>query len=400
MTPRLPDRVVHAATARARFPTLSTRLFAALHEVDPPADACVDALAQHRDRADGWIAEGVAGRDPDDAPRAVRAFFAGARELPAWVDWGRVDRAGRLFFRAGIAGGLTLGAKSLVGGYCSPGGNKPLAFSGALEGQVSRRLAETGRFVVATCSPGALRVGGEGWGVTLRVRLMHAQVRRLLWRSGRWQAERWGEPINQHDMVATSLLFSVIFLSGLRDFGVPISPSEAADYVHLWRLSGWLMGVDERLLPHDEAEGLRLAELIALTQGAPDEDGRRLVRALLDSPRGTLRGRGRERLETWQIRLGEGFCRGLLGDELADALGLRKDAWRFALPVARAAVSTARRVLPRRLRDPARWEALGQSYWTQNVEVGLGGSPAQFLLPSSLQGRRARSREVTRASVG
>src|SRR5690606_6100879 len=148
-----------------------------------------------------------------------------------WVDWTRVDRAGKLFFRSGPAGGITLGAKSLVGGYCSPGGNKPLAFSGALESQVSRRLAETGRFVVATNTAGALRPGGEAWAITLRVRLMHAQVRRLLLRSGRWRSELWGAPINQHDMAATSLLFSVVFLSGLRELGVPVTREEAEDYV-------------------------------------------------------------------------------------------------------------------------------------------------------------------------
>lgn len=375
---------------RARFPVLSTRLFAALDEVDPAADRCVEALASDRDQAERWLAEDTTGRDPEDAPPAVRDFFATARQVPAWVDWSRVDRAGRLFFRSGPAGGLTLGAKSLVGGYCSPGGNKPLAFSGALEGQISRRLAETGRFVVATNTEGALHPGGEAWGVTLRVRLMHAQVRRLLWRSGRWDRDRWGEPINQHDMVATSLLFSAVFLLGLREFGVPITSAEADDYMHLWRLSGWLMGVREDLLPTNEAEGLRLAELIALTQGEPDEDGRRLVRALLDSPRGTLRSGGASgRLETWQIQLGEGYCRGLIGDSLADSLGLPKDGWRFALPITRAAVTLGRHVLPRRLRDPLRWETLGHRYWARNVEVGLGGTPAQFALPAGLRGRRA-----------
>ncbi|MEZ4249513.1 MAG: hypothetical protein R3B99_14890 [Polyangiales bacterium] len=45
-------------------------------------------------------------------------------------------------------------------------------------------------------------------------------MRRLLLRSERWKSELWGAPINQHDMAATSLLFSVVFLSGIRQFGV------------------------------------------------------------------------------------------------------------------------------------------------------------------------------------
>lgn len=387
---QLPARVVNAETARARFPRRADELFDALYEMDPLADACAEAIARAREHAERWIADGCAGRTSPDAPPAVRAYFEAAGQIPSWVDWDRVDRAGRLFFRSGPAGGITLGAKSLVGGYCSPGGNKPLAFSGALEGQVSRRLAETGRFVVATNTPGALRPGGDAWAITLRVRLMHATVRRLLLRSGRWTSELWGAPINQHDMAATSLLFSVVFLSGIRDFGVPVTRDEAEDYVHAWRLSGWLMGVRDELLPWTEAEGLALGELIQLTQGPVDDDGRRLVEALLESPRGTLQGRaGGARLEQWQIELGRGFCRALVGDTLADELHLPKTAWRFAVPAVRLGVGIARKLLPAPLRDPARFEARGRRYWERNVEVGLQGLPARFALPTGLSGRHA-----------
>ncbi|MCB9604299.1 MAG: DUF2236 domain-containing protein [Sandaracinus sp.] len=387
---RLPARVENATTARARFPRDADRLFDALYEMDPLADACADALAQNRGEAEGWIAAGCAGHDLAEAPRAVREYFETAGRMPSWVDWERVDRAGRLFFRAGPAGGITLGAKALVGGYCSPGGNKPLAFSGALEGQVSRRLAETGRFVVATNTPGALRPGGEAWAITLRVRLMHAQVRRLLLRSERWKSELWGAPINQHDMAATSLLFSVVFLSGIRQFGVPVSQDEAEDYVHAWRVSGWLMGVREDLLPRSEAEGLALGELIQLTQGPPDEDGRRLVAALLESPRGAMQGKpGASQIEGWQIAMGRGFCRTLVGPQLADELALPTNGWRFVIPTVRAGVAVARKVLPASVRDPERWEARGRKYWERNVEVGLQGTPAKFALPGALGGRYA-----------
>lgn len=389
---QLPTRVVNEATARARFPKRADELFDALFEMDPLADACTEAFAGSRERADVWIADGCAGRPLHDAPPAVRAYFEAARQIPSWVDWERVDRAGKLFFRAGPAGGITLGAKSLVGGYCSPGGNKPLAFSGALEGQVSRRLAETGRFVVATNTLGALRPGGEAWAITLRVRLMHAQVRRLLLRSTRWKSELWGAPINQHDMVATSLLFSVVFLSGLRDFGVPVTPEEAEDYVHAWRLSGWLMGVRDDLLPWTEAEGVALGELIQLTEGAPDDDGRRLVMALLESPRGTLQGRTGAQLERWQIELGRGFCRALIGESLADELGLPKTAWRFVIPTVRVGVGVARKLLPASLRSPERFEERGRRYWERSVEVGLRGLPARFALPKQLSGRHAPPR--------
>jgi hypothetical protein len=54
----------------------------------------------------------------------------------------------------------------------------------------------------------------------VKVRLMHAQVRRMLMKSERWKSAQWGLPITQHDMARTTLLFSLSVLEGLRAFGV------------------------------------------------------------------------------------------------------------------------------------------------------------------------------------
>lgn len=364
-----PARVVNADQALQRYGSLAQSLFDALSEGDPLADAAIAALDDPR-----WIEHGCAGDSLGDAPPAVAALFEHAREVPDWVEPNRIERAGALFFRSGMAGGITLGAKSLIAGYCAPAGNKPLVFSGQLESQLPRRLAETGRFVVATNTRGALWPGGDGWGITLRVRLMHAKVRALIARSARWNSE-WGLPINQHDMVATSLLFSIVFLDGIRAFGFPVTAQEAEDYIHLWRYSGWLMGVRDDLLPKSEPEARRMMSLIELTQGPPDEDARALARALLESPRRTMPN---PRQAEFHVSLGTGMCRALLGDELADGLGLNRNAWRFVVPTVRL----ARRVLPSL--PPKLQEAMGKRYWKRNVETGLAGAPAAFQLPARL----------------
>src|SRR5690349_17142302 len=165
--------------------------------------------------------------------------------------------------------------------YTATAGNERLACSGGLREQAPRRVAETARFVTAVCAPNGMRPGAEGWRITLHVRLMHAQVRRLLWASGRWDRERWAEPINQHDMLATMLLFSEVYIEGLRVFGFSISDEEAEDWIHLWRLVAWVMGTEEALLPGNYAEATVLRELIQHTQGPPDTDSRELAAALL-----------------------------------------------------------------------------------------------------------------------
>ena len=96
----------------------------------------------------------------------------------------------------------------------------------------------------------------------------------------------WALPINQHDMLGTSLLFSHIFLDGLRLLGLHIGPGEADDYIHLWKFAGWILGVETELLPDREHDARELAECIYLTQGTPDADSRALTAALLhgDAP--------------------------------------------------------------------------------------------------------------------
>jgi hypothetical protein len=383
-----PARYVRLDEARARFGDRVDRLGAFLTRVDPLADAVVADIEGKKGgfRLFEEIArEGIA-RAPQ-APDSFHAFFEAVERTPVWVDWSVVDGGGEVLLRAGVLGGLVLGLKSIVLGYTSPGGNKPLVFSGRLQEQAARRLNETAKFVQATITPGAMHPHREGWQITLKVRLMHAHVRRMILKTGRWD-DAWGAPINQHDMLGTSLLFSVAVLQGLRKLGVRIPPDAADAYVQLWRFSGWLIGMDPELLVTTEAEGDRYVELISATQGAPDDDSRSLTRALLTAPVRMAKSR-REiaRAERLQ-RFSAAVCRELIGDERADALQVPSTSWRYSVPVVRRLVSSVELVRERvPFGDvPAVWA--GTRYWDRVIEVGLAGATAEFALPQTL-GRAA-----------
>src|SRR4051812_7389222 len=279
-----PRRLHRREEAERQFGDLAERMLPYFDRADPLADAVVDALEAESPASREQHIDAALGGDLSRAPDALRQLVASAQGGPPWVDWQRLDRANDVFLRPGMLGGITLGLCSLVHGYAAPAGNKPLAFSGRLKERAERRLAETGRFVTAVTERGGLRPGALGWRSVLRVRLMHAQVRRLLLESGRWSVDEWSQPINQHDMLATTLLFSCVFIEGIRKLGVHVTAQEADDYQHLFRYVGELIGVDSALLPATHAEAMRLAELIRLTQGAPDEDSRELVSALIDGP--------------------------------------------------------------------------------------------------------------------
>ena len=382
-------RVHRAEWARARFGALAERSFAALERCDPPADALVEALASAHGHGFDLEAQWQAHVRGEPVLDAARSLFDAVAEVPDWVDWAAIAEAPALFERGGMFGGLVLSLRSLMGGYTAPAGNKPLMFTGQLRKHAPRRVAETVRFVTAVCAPDGMRQGQPGWLISLRVRLMHAQVRRLLWASGRWDRERWAEPINQHDMLATMLLFSEVYVEGLRLFGFDVSSREAECWIALWRYVAWVMGTEAELLPRDFAEAQALTELIGETQGPPDEDSRALAAALLAPPESliaeaTLPARTLFRA---RARIAHGLCRMLIGDVVADQLGVDQapvlSTLLPAVPKTIATVEQVRQVVPAIVESQ---RELGRRYWTWVEEVSLGGRPARFARPQGLAG--------------
>lgn len=392
----LPSRAVNQREARRRYGRYVDELLGALVREDPLADAVARdfaAMGRGASRAmlDRALRHGIAA--VDDAPESLRALFAAIDTCPDWVDWPAVERAGQTLFRTGFIGGTVLGTKSLMTGYVSPAGNKPLIMSGQLHrrDRIGFRLAETSRFVVDVCTPGGMRRFGAGFATTVRVRIMHAMVRHLLHQSGQWDAEAWGAPINQHDMAGTTLLFSGAFVEGVRQFGFEVDRREAEDYLMLWRLNGWLIGVEPALLPNDEREAMRLAEVIRITQADPDDDARKLVHAMIRSPLQTAPDDAKaQAMAARQVRLGWGFARAMLGEDMADKLELPKTPARHVVPAMAKVISRAEAVANKHASSRAAWRRAwtraGHRYWKMAIEQGLAGRPASFVPPTNLEG--------------
>jgi hypothetical protein len=382
-----PTRFVNLVAARARFGDRVDRLAPYLDRTDTIADDVV-ATIEEIGHAQGWamisraLRSGIAA--VPNAPASVRALFAQIDDVPAFVDWQVLDVGSDFQARTGVLGGLALATKSIVHGYASPAGNKPLVFSGRLTGrEAARRLNETSRFVQAVTQRGGMRRFSEGFAIAVKVRLMHASVRRLILQSGRWDARAWGAPINQHDMSVTTILFSLAVLEGVRQLGLETTNDESESFLQLWRYVGVVMGGAPELIPASEHEAKRLAELILATQAPPDDDARTLTRALIDSGLG-VNDPAQNKLIRRRRRIGEAVARELLGEPLATQLGLRASRWDAMVPVLRASVRAAEAV---RVRVPGMTERAienGRRYWKRVVEIGLAGASADFGLARSL----------------
>jgi len=296
-----------------------------LHRTDPLADDTVAALAalpagQGARFLKMALDEGIDA--VPQAPAALKALFAQVDRVPFWVDWERIDRGGRVFRQASVPVMMTLGFYSLPITYTSPAGSKPLVSTQRLVDRAAQRLAETLAFVRLTCELGGLKRSGEGFKINLKVRLMHAQVRRLLLRSGRWNTEAWAMPINQAHMAGTLAAISAGVILKLQELGFAFSPAEVDDILHLWRYAGYLSGVDTELIPATLADARRLSAIILAVEGVPDEDSRALVRALREIPP-PFKGPG----ASWIVDMRLGLVRSLLGRRLADALEIPSSHW-------------------------------------------------------------------------
>jgi hypothetical protein len=356
-----------------------------LWRTDPLADAVMTEFArmpesQWRALLETALAQGI--EAVPEAPEALRALFAQLEHVPFWVDRERCNLGGATFLRCRLGfAALALLALPII--YSWPAGNKPLSLSGQLVHRASQRLKDTTRYVFAVCQPDGLSRFSEGFAMTVRVRLIHSQVRRLLLESGQWRADAWGAPINQCHMAGTNLMFSVGVLDGLTRLGYRFERVERDALVHLWRYAGYLLGVEPELLIADEFEGHRLLDLMFAFEPQPDADSRALVDALMQTSFGYVQNFKAGRC--CSVNLCYGISRALIGDEQAAALGYPETNWRWLVPALRPAtwlVETAR-MCSSRVRDLAR-VAGPKAFRHLLSERGLKGPTGEFAIPRKI----------------
>lgn len=371
---RLPI-VPHVPPGDPRF----ARMRDALGQVDPIADALAAWMIETPSSRASFERAVALGIDAvKDAPEPLRAFFRDVDRVPAWLDREKVRLGTETMARVGVGGYAALGSVSLMSGYLASAAVKPLTMTGALTRMAGRRLIETSKFVLDVSMSddfGRFSVGFRG---ALHVRLIHAMVRRSLRSSPKWHTELWGEPINQHDMVATNLQFSSTFVVGLLAQGYLISAREREAIMHLWRYVGMISGVRDELIPKTFREGIELGDLVNRTEAGPDDDSRALAAALIGATR-TLHHEGLGPvLGELKTRLEIGLSRFVLGDRACDDLGLADDAFKYA-PLVLAPITMAGEIV-RRVLPGARALSIRMSTKIAKdaIERSLGGKPPPF----------------------
>jgi hypothetical protein len=225
------------------------------------------------------MAEGIdAVEDPHPA---LVAFFERIEARPDWVDDDLLERGAAAARRIGKDGFDILAFGSLFGGYRSGGALQPLVRTGRVGEETLKRVGETGQWWLACTSPGGLARDGEGWRLSVHVRVMHAFVNYQLEHDPTWDWEFRGVPINVYDQAGTIGSFSTSYLLQARSLGVRIPAADADAIMHLWSYVGWLMGVEDRWLPRTERIGRRVLGNVIAGFSAPEESSKQLGAGLI-----------------------------------------------------------------------------------------------------------------------
>jgi hypothetical protein len=285
-----------------------------------------------------------------EAPNSLVKLFEEIDAVPMWVDWDFLTLGGMTLMRTGFFAPLVLLCRSLPFSYYMPAGNKPLALTGELVKGAELRVQETGEFIYATCIKDGLKRNAEGFKSNIRVRMRHSRVRSVLAKSEKWNRQEWGDPINQADMAAASLLFSFVLLEGLEKLGFRFSKEEKQAVLHLWRYSNHLMGMNGDLGCTRWEEASRLWDMIMMTQGEPDSDSISLTKALLEMPIHAAQTEIEKTVGKRASKFVYGLSRYLLGENYSEALKLPKEDWMFVLKIISPLVSQIeilRKTVPR-----------------------------------------------------
>ena len=301
---------------------------------DPVADAVIEALApfQHRE-VERFINAGME-RDAKtlaEAPRLLRDLFEALEPPPAWFDRDAVlpgrqafhdysDLFIPAFFVATVQNATTLISKAFY------------ATGRVVSGFAPRRIKQNTRHFIEIMLPGALQRYGDGWKLSVRIRLVHAQVRRLIRASGNWDESVYGVPLSQAHMALASANFSATMLRHATSLGAVMNARVRNDFMQIWRYASWLIGSPEELLfEGDENKTNELSRIAHICEPPPGEESRVIANALVQALP-VIAGKQDPEDARKMVEHSYRVSRALIGHELADQLDFPRQPTRGLLP--------------------------------------------------------------------
>lgn len=266
-------------------------------------------------------------QDGSKVDPVLAQFWADANSVPDWVDWSQLERGQRVFHRYILASITGFVLQGFVGENSAASGVvEVLVRTGGFEPKnLTRRLEETFRWLLeVTSDVQSIQPGGKGHADTIRVRLLHAQVRqRVLAMTKRkpdyYDSAKYGLPINMLDSIHSISTFCCSPMwSQLPKIGINPVDDEIKDYVALFRYLGHLLGVPQVLFD-TTGRAKKIMQLMMEHESQPSATSQTIARNFIQTITSTR-----------PYKLSDGFVaagsRVMNGDELCDKLNIPRPA--------------------------------------------------------------------------
>lgn len=261
---------------------------------------------------------------PGGIPAGLTAYLKRVNTLPSWANPGLLAQSQAfnqkvgsfLFVSYGLGSGMLSTAIPVEARnvYYSAGG-----------ADMKARAAKTFTFGYDLTAKDAFDPSGNFIVTANKTRLVHAAVRSLLPTDAAWKSVT-GEPtpISNGDILRTFASVGTFAHKNLQTWGVPVSDSDDAAWLHSWQVALALLGVEEQFIPKSWADAETQAAQILTPELGPTPEGIWLAKTLLGYVEKPAAG-----VDTGFF---SEFVRYLIGDKVGDWLQLPVD------PVSRTAI--------------------------------------------------------------
>lgn len=252
----------------------------------------------------------------------LQSFLSTNASLPVFYDKKKLIRSTDFYRENQQNIALILGLYSLPYCYLGADGAKVLYMSERIKNDTYRRLTETGNFLKAVMNYDNWK-GERIFSICLKVRLLHATIRYFTLQSKQWDLA-WGYPINQEDMLGTNLAFSLVVLRGMEKLGYSVDKTYEDAYINTWNVIGFLLGVNQEIMPENYLEAVKIDKQIAERQFRQSVEGQELTTSLMQVVRSFAPSEITANLLQSQSRM-------LLGKKYAKMLGIAETNFPNAL---------------------------------------------------------------------
>jgi len=209
---------------------------------------------------------------PADCPPVLRDYFESTKKMPDFFEPSMLNDIAEFFKHHKLPAAAVQATAGLVGTYLSPIGAKTLHSTHELD-QPHRRLSQSTRLFTGMGDDDAFTPRSRLIPTCQKVRLVHAAIRQLHLRSGKWDRDKYGMPVSQYYTGGAAIVFSAGTLDALKRLGVNVTAREEYGYCTAWAIIAHYLGVPDEIIPREVDQVYGLWYSARDEEWAPSDEG-------------------------------------------------------------------------------------------------------------------------------